>query len=148
MKRQDEVVTPAKIRSAAMDLLTGREFSRAELAKKLDKRFDSDPAISGELDRLQQEGLQSDERFVESFVRSQLNKCRGPIRIRADLRQRGISEGQWRDALEGINWHELAEQRRSRKFGEVLPTEPSERARQMRHLAAQGFPESVVRDLF
>ena len=33
-------ITPAKIRNSAMDLLTGREYSRAELADKLNKRFD------------------------------------------------------------------------------------------------------------
>lgn len=133
----------------ALGWLARREYGFEELVSRLVRDADLDRTEAQALvQRLADNNLQSDERFVESFVRSQLNKCRGPIRIRADLRQRGISEGQWRDALEGINWHELAEQRRSRKFGEVLPTEPSERARQMRHLAAQGFPESVVRDLF
>lgn len=133
----------------ALGWLARREYGFEELVSRLVRDADLDRSEAQALvQRLADNNLQSDERFVESFVRSQLNKCRGPIRIRADLRQRGISEGQWRDALEGINWHELAEQRRSRKFGEVLPTEPSERARQMRHLAAQGFPESVVRDLF
>ncbi|MGB0965391.1 MAG: regulatory protein RecX [Litorivicinus sp.] len=133
----------------ALGWLARREYGFEELVSRLVRDADLDRTEAQALvQRLADNNLQSDERFVESFVRSQLNKCRGPIRIRADLRQRGISEGLWRDALEGINWHELAEQRRSRKFGEVLPTEPSERARQMRHLAAQGFPESVVRDLF
>ena len=133
----------------ALGWLARREYGFEELVSRLVRDADLDRTEAQALvQRLADNNLQSDERFVESFVRSQLNKCRGPIRIRADLRQRGISEGQWRDALEGINWHELAEQRRSRKFGEVLPTEPSERARQMRHLAGQGFPESVVRDLF
>lgn len=133
----------------ALGWLARREYGFEELVSRLVRDAELDRTEAQALvQRLADNNLQSDERFVESFVRSQLNKCRGPIRIRADLRQRGISEGQWRDALEGINWHELAEQRRSRKFGEVLPTEPSERARQMRHLAAQGFPESVVRDLF
>lgn len=133
----------------ALGWLARREYGFEELVSRLVRDADLDRSEAQALvQRLADNNLQSDERFVESFVRSQLNKCRGPIRIRADLRQRGINEGQWRDALDGINWHELAEQRRSRKFGEVLPTEPSERARQMRHLAAQGFPESVVRDLF
>jgi len=133
----------------ALGWLARREYGFEELVSRLVRDAELDRTEAQALvQRLADNNLQSDERFVESFVRSQLNKCRGPIRIRADLRQRGISEGQWRDALEGINWHELAEQRRSRKFGEVLPTEPSERARQMRHLAGQGFPESVVRDLF
>jgi regulatory protein len=80
MTQQPESATPApaKIRSAAMDLLTGREFSRAELAKKLDNRFDGDSAISAVLDRLQEEGLQSDQRFAEAFLRSRIYRGQGP----------------------------------------------------------------------
>ena len=33
MKMQKGEITPAKVRATAMDLLTGREFSRAELGK-------------------------------------------------------------------------------------------------------------------
>ena len=64
--------TAAKIRNAAMDLLTGREFSSAELATKLNKRFDNHPSVDEVLVRLSEEGLQSDKRFAEAFVRSRL----------------------------------------------------------------------------
>ena len=59
--------TPAKMRNYAMGLLTGRDYSRAELATKLVKRFDEHSAIDGVLQRLADEGLQSDVRFAEAL---------------------------------------------------------------------------------
>ena len=141
MKRQDEVVTPAKIRSAAMDLLTGRGFSRSELAKRLDKRFDSDPAISGELDRLQQEGLQSDERFTEAFLRSRIYRGHGLTRIRMDIRQKGIKDELLNAAVEAsdTDWFALAREVAERKFGRAPATEQKDRAKRIRFMQYRGF---------
>ncbi|MDG1705270.1 MAG: regulatory protein RecX [Porticoccaceae bacterium] len=141
MKKQDEVITPAKIRSAAMDLLTGREFSRAELAKKLDKRFDSDPAIASELDRLQEEGLQSDQRFTEAFLRSRIYLGHGLARIRLDVRQKGIGDDLFNAAVEATDtdWFRLAREVADRKFGRSPATEQKDRARRMRFLQYRGF---------
>ena len=146
MKKQNEVVTPAKIRSAAMDLLTGREFSRAELAKKLDKRFSSDPSMSdpiikAELDRLQQEGLQSDERFCEAFLRSKIYRGHGLARIRMDIRQKGIAEDLFNVAVEtsDTDWFALAKEVAERKFGRGPTIDQKDRARRMRFLQYRGF---------
>jgi regulatory protein len=146
MKKQDELVTPAKIRSAAMDLLTGREFSRAELAKKLDKRFGSDPAVSGpmvtaELDLLQQQSLQSDERFTEAFLRSRIYRGHGLARIRMDIRQKGIAEDLLNTAVEAAdtNWFALAREVSERKFGRGPATDQKDKARRMRFLQYRGF---------
>lgn len=141
MKKQDEVITPAKIRSAAMDLLTGREFSRAELAKKLDKRFDSDPAIASELDRLQEEGLQSDQRFTEAFLRSRIYRGHGLARIRLDVRQKGIGDDLFNAAVEATDtdWFRLAREVADRKFGRSPAKEQKDRARRMRFLQYRGF---------
>ena len=141
MKKQGEVITPAKIRSAAMDLLTGREFSRAELAKKLDKRFDSDPAIASELDRLQEEGLQSDQRFTEAFLRSRIYRGHGLARIRLDIRQKGIGDDLLNAAVEATDtdWFRLAREVADRKFGRSPATEQKDRARRMRFLQYRGF---------
>jgi regulatory protein len=141
MKKQDEVITPAKIRSAVMDLLTGREFSRAELAKKLDKRFDSDPVIASELDRLQEEGLQSDQRFTEAFLRSRIYRGHGLARIRLDIRQKGIGDDLFNAAVEATDtdWFRLAREVADRKFGRSPATEQKDRARRMRFLQYRGF---------
>jgi regulatory protein len=141
MKKQDEVFTPARIRSAAMDLLTGREFSRVELTKKLAKRFDSDPAIDAELDRLQDEGLQSDQRFTDAFLRSRVYRGHGLTRIRMDIRQKGIKDDLFNAAVEEseTDWFSLARDVAERKFGHSQATEQKDKAKRMRFLQYRGF---------
>ena len=57
------------IRRSAMNLLARREHGFNELVLKLSQRFPKDRAVE-QVDRLQKEGLQSDDRFVESFLNS------------------------------------------------------------------------------
>jgi regulatory protein len=141
MTIQPESVTPAKIRSAAMDLLTGREFSRAELAKKLDKRFDGDSAISAVLDRLQDEGLQSDQRFAEAFLRSRIYRGQGLSRIRMDIRQKGIQDQLLDAAVEAseTDWFALAREVAERKFAGKPISDQKDKAKRVRFLQYRGF---------
>jgi regulatory protein len=141
MTIQPECVTPAKIRSAAMDLLTGREFSRAELAKKLDNRFDGDPAISAVLDRLQEEGLQSDQRFAEAFLRSRIYRGQGLSRIRMGILQKGIQDQLLDAAVEvsETDWNALAREVAERKFGGKPIADQKDKAKRVRFLQYRGF---------
>lgn len=141
MSQQDQPIKPSKIRSAAMDLLTGREYSRAELAKKLDKRFEGHESIVSVLDRLQREGLQSDERFTEAFLRSRLYRGHGLARIKMDIRQKGIQDDMLEAAVEqsDIDWFALAREVAQRKFGSSPATEQKDRAKRMRFLQYRGF---------
>ena len=43
------------------------------------------------LDELGEQGLQSDRRYAEAFVRSRLGRRQGPVRIRGELKQRGVA---------------------------------------------------------
>ena len=61
---------PAAVRRVAMDLLARREHGRVELARKLRRRGASAELIEAALDRLCEEGLLSDARFLEAFVHS------------------------------------------------------------------------------
>ena len=82
-----------KARKKAMDLLANREHGLVELERKLvNAGFESDVAADA-VHALHEEGLQSDRRFVESFVQSRINQGKGPVRIHADLGERGIPGG-------------------------------------------------------
>ncbi|MFY9334034.1 MAG: regulatory protein RecX [Porticoccaceae bacterium] len=135
------VITPAKLRIAAMDLLTGREYSRAELAEKLAKRFDNHEAIPVVLDQLADEGLQSDTRFTEAFIRSRIYRCHGLLRIRQDIRQKGISDELVAQALDKaeVDWFELARELAQRKFGPDPAVDQRAKAKRMRFLQYRGF---------
>ena len=47
--------------------------------------------LNQEIDRLANEGLQSDERFSEAYIRSKTQAGYGPIKIKMELAQKGIS---------------------------------------------------------
>lgn len=133
--------TAAKIRIAAMDLLTGREYSRAELATKLNKRFDSHPSIDEVLEKIAEEGLQSDKRFAEAFVRSRIYRGHGLARIRQDIRQKGVGDELVARALEeaDIDWYALAKDVAKRKFGNRPAADQRDKARRMRFMQYRGF---------
>ncbi len=145
MNRQTK---PRSIRVVAMDLLSKREHSTYELTQKLKKRdFDID-AIEAALDRLQQDNLLSDSRFIESIVNSRVNAGFGPFKILYELRQKGISSERVEDYLAGltVDWEQLMAIQRGKKFGQELPVEYKEKMKQARFLQNRGFsPESVMR---
>ncbi len=134
-------INPADIRYAAMDLLARREHSRRELKQKLRKRFEDEELIDEQLDRLSEENLQSDSRYAESFLRQRINRGHGPLRIRQEMRQKGISDSGVNAALEeeSPDWYALAEDTYRRKFGELPPEDIKEKAKRSRFMQYRGF---------
>jgi regulatory protein len=147
---EDRFSCPKEIRKKAMDFLARREYGQAELAKKLADKGYLRSVVEDELAKLSEEGLQSDTRFAESFVQSRINQGKGPVRIRADLGQRGIRDGIIDGALESAacDWYELARQERVKKFGDEVPGEFREKARQMRFLQYRGFEQDHIQSAF
>ncbi|MCQ4349079.1 recombination regulator RecX [Pseudomonas stutzeri] len=136
---------PVAVRRVAMDLLARREHGRAELARKLRQRGAADALIDAALERLVEEGLLSDRRFLESYVRSRASAGYGPLRIREELTRRGLSRSAVEQALEdcGIDWANNLRELWRRRFG-VLPGDARERGRQGRFLLQRGFPHDAV----
>jgi regulatory protein len=130
-----------------MNLLARREHSTRELHDKLLARGFEAAVIAEALEHLSREGLLSDERFVESFVHSRINRGSGPLRIQAELRQRGVAEALIREGLDERDpaWLERAEAVRCKKFGPAIPREFRDKARQMRFLQYRGFSSEQVR---
>jgi len=127
--------------NAALNLLARREYSQAELRTKLQQKFPEDEdEIETALERLIDTGLQNDERFAEAFLRTQIARSRGPIRIRHEARRKGIAE-QINDLLEASDedWYELAREAAERKLGRDDVTDPKVKARIARFLAYRGF---------
>ena len=133
-------------RKKAMDLLARREHGRAELERKLIAAgFDPDVTANA-LRQLADDGLQSDRRFVESFVQSRISQGKGPLRIHADLGQRGVAAGLVEEVLAeaGEDWVALARSARLKKFGRSRPADFKDRARQMRFLQYRGFEPDQI----
>lgn len=135
------------MRVTAMNLLARREHSTQELRDKLLARGFEDEEITPALQTLSREGLLSDERFTESFIHSRAERGSGPVKIRAELRQRGVADEMitaWLDERDSV-WLERAEAARCKKFGSPLPVEYREQARQARFLQYRGFTPDQTR---
>lgn len=158
-------ITDVDIRRAAMDLLARREHGSQELFQKLVKRFSKyrsseaseqetskqeiieseaplslEERISLAVERLCDEGLQSDERLAEAFIRARANRGQGPLKIKAELRQKGISDQIISQAMSESeqDWFALAADVASKKFRE-MGSDPKERAKRSRFLQQRGF---------
>mgnify|MGYP006286706069 CR=1 FL=1 len=136
----------AQLAGDAVRLLARREHSRRELTRKLVTR-NADPALVEQvLDDLEQRALLSDARFVEAYVAQRVRKGYGPLRIRAELAERGIEAGLAARAFEegGFDWEALLDELVERRFGDAPATSPAELARRARFLSGRGFPADLV----
>ena len=135
------------LRHKAMDLLARREHSALELRRKLEAKGNPAEAVVAVVEELQHEGLVSDERFTEAFVRYRQNSGHGPLRIQLELRERGVSDELSSAYLDFADrqWLTLAEQVRSKRFGTAAPKDYQERARQARFLQYRGFTSDQTR---
>lgn len=136
-----------------MDLLARREHSLRELNGKLAQRFGT-AALTGamirtELERLCDDGLQSDVRFAEVYVRSRAQRLYGPVRIRAELRERGISDTVIAASLQvsDIDWQANLRQLIHTRFGHKPAADFKEKAKRLRFLQQRGFSLEGGRDI-
>ena len=138
--------TPVAVRRTAMDLLARREHGRVELTRKLRQRGALPEMIDAALDRLTEEGLLSESRYLESFVSYRARSGYGPMRIREELGQRGLQRADIELALRecGIDWREQMQETWQRKFAGQLPVDAKERARQGRFLSYRGFSMEMI----
>jgi len=135
------------VRTAALALLTGRDFGRAELTRRLERRGYPARVVAVVVEQLVAERLLSETRFVEQFIRQHAGRGHGPARIRAELRERGVPDAEVAAGLEaaGEDWVARAREVRRRRFGVSLPGDYAERARQARFLQYRGFSHEQIR---
>ena len=87
----------------ALGLLTRREHSKQELARKLASRGIEPDDAQAAIDKLSAAGWQDDARFADLLVRSRANAGYGPVRIRAELATHALDSGVIAAAIEGFN---------------------------------------------
>jgi regulatory protein len=125
-------------------LLSRREYSRAELARKLEPHAESATELDALLADFAERGWQSDSRFAEQFANVRTQKY-GARRVAQEIRMKGVDDVTIRELVQsGDNELATARAQWQKKFGSK-PSTPQEKARQMRFLAARGFSGSVIR---
>ena len=142
----ERAASPPAPLDTALRLLARREHSLTELRSKLASRGHEAGVVEEVLSELARRGLVSDQRFAEAFLRSRLERGQGPLKIRAQLRERGVASGLIDAALgeAEIDWDRRAADARSGRFGEAPPADRKQMARQARFLRGRGFSEAQV----
>jgi len=145
------------VRRAAFDLLARREHSQQELVTKIFRRFSRRPELGVTTELIQSvlmaitdEGLQSDQRYLESFIRSRIQQGYGPHRIAQELKQKKISAEDFEPLLDSRSpeWMERAKAIRERRFSSRKAGDQKEKAKQMRFLQYRGFTGDQIRSVF
>ncbi len=133
------------LKGRALRLLSGREYSRAELVKKL-ASFETTPGeLAKALDELQAKDFINEQRVVDSVLHRKSAKL-GAARIKQELQSKGLDAGAVLDAVDLLKSTEVERAREvwRKKFGTV-PENASERGKQMRFLMSRGFGSEAIR---
>ena len=91
-----------KAKERAFSMLSGREYTSSQLRDRLARHVD--PEAAGQaVERMEELGLVDDDGYAERYARelSERKHC-GLLRIRQELRQKGLSGAQIEQALENV----------------------------------------------
>lgn len=162
----EAIKAESRLRWLAFYYLSRREYGKAELKQKLlDKEQDLDK-IDALLDEFADKGYQSDYRTTLMLIRESIRKGRGRGRIRQEFYNKKIAMPSNIDELidmanaesdefsefvddsedslvEGVDWLKLAVTARTKKYGDNIPTEQKEKAKQLRFLQYRGFKMDI-----
>ena len=134
------------MRAFAYRLLGRREYSIAELTRRLKQKWPEAESIDFLVEALVEENLVSDQRFAESFLRSRLERSQGPMKIKAALRAKGVADGDIAAALDAVagQWTDLAAAWLRRSHPGELDFD--DRKKFYRRLLSRGFTHEQAMD--
>jgi regulatory protein len=137
-------VAELSLRQRALAALARREYSRAELTRKLAPHAESAEEVARVMDGLEGEGLLSAERFAESLIHRRQGRY-GNRRIALELKQHQLDPDVIDRHLASLAVSEVERCRAvwQKKF-KRLPTGFIERAHQARFLSSRGFSAEAI----
>lgn len=138
-------VPPPSLKGRALRLLSTREYSRAELQRKLQPFELVAGTLAAALDELQAKGFICEQRALESIVHRRSAKF-GASRIRQELQAKGLGSEAVAQAIDALRQSDLSRAREvwRKKFG-TPPLNAAERAKHVRFLAGRGFDGDTIR---
>jgi regulatory protein len=131
--------------SAALKLLSRRDYSRSEFVSKLMSAEFDKVAVEAAADWCHEQGFLNEARFAESATR-RLGVKFGAKRVAHTLRQKGVAEDQVSAAVLTLNEseHDRAGALWVRKFGKVAES-AEEKSKQIRYLQSRGFSFATIK---
>jgi regulatory protein len=134
------------MRAFACRLLGRREYSVFELDRRIRQKWPEATEVDELVEVLVDENLVSDERYAESFVRFRLQRFQGPLKIKAALRTKGISDALISRELDAHSeeWTDLAAQWLERQNPGSIDFE--KKKKYYRRLTSRGFTHDQAMD--
>ena len=162
----DAIKAESRLRWLAFYYLSRREYGKAELKQKLLDKEQEAAKIDALLDEFEEKGYQSDYRTTLMLIRENIRKGRGRGRIKQEFHRKKMTMPDNIDELidmanaesdefsefiddsadnlvEGIDWLKLAVTARIKKYGDDIPTEQKDKAKQLRFLQYRGFNSDI-----
>ena len=162
----DAIKAESRLRWLAFYYLSRREYGKAELKQKLIDKEQDPEKIDALLDEFEEKGYQSDYRTTLMLIRENIRKGRGHGRIRQEFYRKKMAmpsnidelidmanaeseefsefiEDSADNLVDGVDWLKLAVSARTKKYGDDIPTEPKDKARQLRFLQYRGFNTDI-----
>lgn len=135
------------LRQRALEYLSKREHSAAELAQKLKDYADEADDVPALIEDFKTRGWLSDARYAEQMVHARQAKF-GKARVAHELREKGVDDTLIAEAVAGLQESEV--ERASevwRKKFKVAPTTREEWAKQARFLQSRGFTFEIIKQI-
>jgi regulatory protein len=145
LKRAVSNLPAISLKGRALRLLSGREYSRAELVKKLAPFETTEGELAKALNELQAKDFINEQRVVDSILHRRSAKL-GTARIKQELQSKGLDAGAVLDAVDLLKSTEVERAREVwRKKFNATPENAAERGKQMRFLMSRGFGSEAIR---
>jgi regulatory protein len=134
------------MRAFAYRLLGRREYSLQELRNRIRQKWPEAEGIDALVDQLEQENLVSDQRFAESFMRSRVHRHQGPLKIKAEMRRKGVPDSIVSHTLETMSgqWLVLAGEWLDRQHPGAISFK--DKQKYYRRLVNRGFTHAQAMD--
>ena len=165
----DEVKAETRLRWLAFSLfITLREYGKAELKQKLIDKEQTPDKIDALLDEFEKKGYRSEYRTTLMLIRENIRKGRGHVgRIKQEFYRKKITmpsnidelidmanaeSEEFRECVDdsadnlvdGVDWLKLAVTARTKKYGDDIPTEQKDKAKQLRFFAISRLSERYL----
>ncbi|MBF0177310.1 MAG: regulatory protein RecX [Magnetococcales bacterium] len=133
----------------ALRCLAQRPHGIQELTRKLHRKGAPRELVAQAIARCLEQGYLNDAAFAEALTRDRMrNRQCGPLRVRADLRARGVAEADAATALENFlvatDLVTLARAARDKRFGSVPPSDRVSLKKQYDFLVRRGFDADTI----
>ena len=106
------------IRLKIMNALSRREHSEKEIYLKFVNLVNSKDTLLEEILKLKEEGLISNQRYAEAYIRSRFHSGFGPIRIKYELEKKGVIESIIKTAFQetDLDWDDKLKSEFKKKY--------------------------------